>query len=68
MQREAERTVEAKPTLRQDPDAWDLDSAAAYRRPTAYCQECGAKVYGSADCPICGARVRRQKRQYEPFI
>ena len=66
VQRAAERTVEAKPTLRPNPDAWDVDRAAAYRKPTAYCQECGAKVYDSPTCPICGARVKKQRQEYEP--
>ncbi len=67
VQRAAERTVEAKPTVRPNPDAWDVNAAAAYRKPTAYCQECGAKVYGSLTCPICGARVKKQRQEYEPY-
>ena len=67
VQRAAERAVEAKPTLRPNPDAWDVNAAAAYRKPTAYCQECGAKVYGSLACPICGARVKKQRQEYEPY-
>ncbi len=63
----AERTVEAKPAPRRETEAWENNAAAVYRRPTAYCQECGAKVYGTAACPICGARIKKTRQGYEPY-
>ena len=62
-------TVKPKPaeTVKSAPETQDY-SQTDYRKPVAYCSQCGARVYsGEMKCHICGTRVRKRRSDFDLY-